>query len=111
MSNEEVLQILLELRDILREINRKLDKISVGGKEDGKRTIVNGIDPLTLLELPDNLRNSYMVLLQLKEATAEDVASVTGRGRAIESHYLNTLVNMGYLDKKRVGKKVYFSLK
>ena len=35
-----MLQILLELRDILREINRKLDKISVGGKEDGKRTIV-----------------------------------------------------------------------
>jgi hypothetical protein len=39
---------------------------------------------------------------------AEDVASITGRGRAIESHYLNTLVEMGYIGKKRVGRKVHF---
>lgn len=71
---------------------------------DGRKEIS---DPLTLLEMPDNLRATAMAILELKEAMAEDVTRITGRGWAIESHYLNTLVRMGFL-KKRIGRKVVY---
>jgi len=108
MNDKELRDILVEIRDLLMNINKRLEKIET--KMDGRKVIsdIDSVDPLVLLELPDNLRTSYMVVLQLKEATAEEVAAITKRGRAIESHYLNTLVNMGYLNKKRVGRKVYF---
>jgi len=109
MRYNDLIVLLREIRDILIEINKKLNnlqstfKISVDD--------INSVDPLILLELPDNLRTSYTVLLKLKKATAKDVANVTKRGRAIESHYLNTLVKMGYLRKERVGRKVYFYIR
>ena len=111
MSNNDVVKVLMEIRDLLAEINSKLDRIETKLGDNKVKSSPNVVNPLILLELPDNLRASYMALLQLKEATAEDVASITGRGRAIESHYLNTLVEMGYIGKRRVGRKVHFYLR
>jgi len=105
--DEEVIKVLKDVRDLLKDIAKKLDRIELNISEREFKSV----NPLVLLELPDTLRTTYMVMLKLKEGTAKDVSEITKRGRAIESHYLNTLVNMGYLDKKRVGKRVYFYVK
>jgi len=69
------------------------------------------LDPTVLLSLPDYLRKTLMELSKHEEATAETVSRNTGRSRAIESLYLNQLCRMGLARKKRVGKRVYFSLR
>jgi len=65
-------------------------------------------DAMALLSLPASLRKTAMVLYKLNEATAEDLANETKRLRAVESASANQLVRMGYLKKKREGRKVYF---
>ena len=77
----------------------------------GEQYIVAGpLDVVTLLSLPDKLRKSAMVLCRLREATAERVAEETKRARAVESAYLNQLVMMGHVQKKRKGRTVYFTV-
>lgn len=46
----------------------------------------------------------------LGEADATAVSQKTGRNRSVETIYLNQLVRLGTLARKRVGKKVYFRL-
>ena len=65
-------------------------------------------DAVALLSLPTSLRKTAMVLYKLNEATAEDLSSETRRLRAVESASANQLVRMGYLKKKREGRKVLF---
>lgn|GEM_PF-2635950 len=75
-----------------------------------KRYYLEGlpIDSETLMNMPDHLRKTALTLCNLGEATAEDVSNRTGRARAVESDYLNQLVNLGHVKKKRKGRKVYF---
>jgi len=61
-----------------------------------------------LLKLPDSLRQSMFAMDRLKEASAFEVSKVTGRSRSVESFHLNQLERMGYLEKFRKGKKIYF---
>lgn len=61
-----------------------------------------------LMELPDHLRNSAMVIIRLNKATAEGVAEHTGRSRANESGNLNELERLGYLKREPQGHRVYF---
>ncbi len=68
----------------------------------------DALDVMTLLSLPDHLRKSAMVICRVNEATADEVAEETQRARAVESSYLNQLVNMGHLKKRRKGRRVYF---
>ena len=101
VSDSEKIVVLLErILEVLESIERKLD----GRKE------IKGMDPIILLELPDNLRETATALIKLGRATASEVARITGRGRAIESHYLNTLVRMGYAKKKRDGRRVIYEV-
>jgi predicted transcriptional regulator len=65
-------------------------------------------DVMSLLSLPMSLRKTVMVLYKLEKATAEDLAKETKRLRAVESASANQLVRMGYLKKRRDGRKVYF---
>ena len=101
--DEDIVQILVDIREILRSIDERLKRL-----EERFNDHKDISDPLTLLEMPDNLRATAMAVMKLKEATAEEVAKITGRGRAIESHYLNTLVRMGFLKKRRVGRRVVY---
>jgi len=111
------------LADLLKKINRnmeviskKLDRLielqhSSGGQ--GARPNVSlpedmPLDVTTLLSLPDHLRKSALALATLREATATDLSKETGRVRAVESDYLNQLVSMGLVKKKRKGRDVYF---
>ena len=94
------------LREELARINHRLDRI------EGLLTVK--IKPLTLnlentaLKLDDHHRNSYLEVVRSGEATATEVAKVTGRARAIESTRLNNLVRMGFLQRRHRGREVVF---
>jgi len=61
-----------------------------------------------LLSLPDNLRKTYLIVTSEGECCASRVSALTGRSRAIESSYLNQLVRMGWLTKRRSSKTLQF---
>jgi predicted transcriptional regulator len=98
----------------LKRIEKKVDLLVNGAENERLRkkpeeTVVNGsLDVVTLLSLPDHLRKSAMTVMKLGKAMAKDVARETGRARAIESAYLNQLTRMGYMQKSREGRRVYF---
>jgi len=104
-----------EVGKVLARIERKIDLIlgSVRGERHAKNVEnikrEGALDIMTLLSLPDHLRKTALTLIKLGRAVADDVAKETGRARAIESAYLNQLVRMEYVWRKRVGKRVYFS--
>ena len=63
-----------------------------------------------VLEFPKHLQITILSLLRLGRATAEDVASATGKCRAVESAYLNQLAVMKIVSKSRSGRKTYFNV-
>ena len=69
------------------------------------------LDVMTLLALPDHLRRTASIVCDQGRITAQDVSDMTRRSRAVESGYLNQLVQMGYLRKDRGGRRVYFSVR
>ncbi|MEM2998600.1 MAG: helix-turn-helix domain-containing protein [Thermoproteota archaeon] len=85
-----------------------------GGKKTSKPSLkkyyLEGLplDSEILMNMPDHLRKTALTLCNLGEATAEDISNRTGRARAVESDYLNQLVNLGHVKKKRKGRRVYF---
>lgn len=113
----------LLILDELRKMNEKLDRMIKIDEEILRGLLENrmpveepikfekNLDAMTLLTLPDNLRKTALVMCKLGEATAQDVAGETGRKRAVESALLNELAAMGYLAKKRKGRKIYFVLR
>jgi len=111
------------LVDLLRKLNRnvenmskKLDRLIEIQRSGSGQMVRPGVampenlplDVTTLLSLPDHLRKSALALASLSEATATDLSKETGRVRAVESDYLNQLVSMGLVKKKRKGRDVYF---
>jgi hypothetical protein len=68
---------------------------------------VNVVDS-ELLSLPDHLRSTYIIVASKGECNATLVSNQTGRTRAIESTYLNQLARMGWLNKRRDSKTIYF---
>jgi hypothetical protein len=63
-----------------------------------------------VLEFPKHLQTTILALMKLGQATALNVASLTGKARAIESAYLNQLVVMKIVSKSRRGRKAYFQV-
>ncbi len=110
-EQESTRDILARIDRSLREINAKLTMLTKGPGEKVSRSIYSDtpLDVETLLSLPDHLRKSAMTTSEFGEATAQQVARKTGRTRAAESDYLNQLVTMNLLTKKRKGRDVYFS--
>jgi len=110
-----IIELLKKISKSLEELNEKIDKLiektSLIEVKSKKISIENlPLDAATLLSLPDHLRKTAIAICSLGEATAEEVAEETKRARAVESDYLNQLVALGYLKKRRIGKKVYFSI-
>lgn len=110
--------------DLLRKLNRnvelvskKLDKLleierssTIHVSHPTVSLPDSPLDVTTLLSLPDHLRKSALALSNLGEGTATDISKETSRVRAVESDYLNQLVSMGLIKKKRKGRVVYFYL-
>ena len=61
-----------------------------------------------LLLLPDHLRKTFMTVAKIGESDATTISNHTGRCRAIESNYLNQLVRMEWLNKRRVSRSICF---
>jgi hypothetical protein len=62
---------------------------------------------LMLRSLPNHLIRTYFILQELGSARANQIALITGKARAIESHYLCQLTTMGYVTKKRLPHQKY----
>ena len=107
----EQLKLLNTKLDSLNENNDKLLKIFEILKETPIKTSLNPqADVMTLLTLPGSLRKTAMALYRFERATADEIAKITGRLRAVESSSANQLVRMGFAEKKREGRTVYFSI-
>lgn len=111
MEEAEFRQKIIQL---LESINTKLDKIErsqarpaeLHQKPSEKTKLPLDVD--VLLSLPDHLRKTAIAISEKGSATADEISSETGRTRAAESDYMNQLVKMGYVSKKRKGRTVYF---
>ena len=114
-SDPVVVDLLRKLNRNLEVVSRKLDKL-IEVERSGSRLSRQSVevpegtplDVTTLLSLPDHLRKSALALSSLGEGTATDLSKETSRVRAVESDYLNQLVSMGLIKKKRKGRDVYF---
>ncbi len=111
-----LVELLKKMNRNMENISKKLDRLielqrSSGGQITRPTLSLPQDMPLdvtTLLSLPDHLRKSAIGLATLGEGTATDLSQETGRVRAVESDYLNQLVSMGVIKKKRKGRDVYF---
>jgi len=111
-----LVELLKKMNRNMEVISKKLDRlIEVQRSSGGQITRPTmslpdnlPLDVTTLLSLPDHLRKSALALATLGEATATDLSKETGRVRAVESDYLNQLVSMSLVKKKRKGRDVYF---
>lgn len=117
-------EVLMMLVDRVSQLNRKLDSVvessgkMLNAQEEflerfsNKSFLEDFVQPapdmMTLLSLPGALRKTVMACYKLREASAEDLSRETERLRAVESACANQLVRMGFLSKRRDGRKVYF---
>jgi hypothetical protein len=67
-----------------------------------------------ILELPKHLQQTLIALTQLGIASAQDVANITKKARALESSYLNVLCLMKFntfrIEKSHKKHVVYFTV-
>jgi hypothetical protein len=63
-----------------------------------------------VLKFPKHLQVSLTSLLKLGLASADQVAAVTGKARAVESAYLNQLAIMHLVQKQHHGRTVFFKV-
>ncbi|SFM42680.1 helix-turn-helix domain-containing protein [Methanolobus profundi] len=109
-------ELLEQIVNNLKEINSKLDRLVVQVEardeqvSEKDRMVADSLDVITLLSLPDHLRTTATTLFEIGPATADEIASVTNKERAVESNYLNQLVRMNHVRKYREGRKVYFRI-
>jgi predicted transcriptional regulator len=114
-SDTPLIDLLKKMNRNMELISKKLDRL-IELQRPGSQIARLGVslpedmplDVTTLLSLPDHLRKSALALSTLREATATDLSKETNRVRAVESDYLNQLVSMGLVKKKRKGRDVYF---
>ena len=117
----DIKELLIRLIDGVGELNRKLDSLvevsgkiqnnfleRVSGKDFFEDSVRPAPDMMTLWSLPGALRKTVMACYKLGEATADDLSRETDRLRAVESACANQLVRLGFLNKKRDGRKVQF---
>jgi len=118
MLNEQfkkLLDLLERIDEKLKIVEEKIKRIderlesSFIAKASTPRTV--SLDAETLLSFPNHLRKTAISICKFGEATAAKIAKDTGRARAAESDYLNQLVGMNYLGKKRVERQVVFYVK
>jgi hypothetical protein len=98
---------LEQIISLQKEMMQRLDRGEKAPEEDNGSS---GLSVAVLLRLPDHLRKTMVALSKLVEGRADEVASITGRARAIESGYLNQLVRLGYVKKIRKKHQIYFAI-
>jgi hypothetical protein len=102
-------RLCTQIGEQLRQINARLSKL--------EEVILNqqtepvDIPESRLLSISDHLRKTFIAVTKLGISNAKDISIETGRARAIESHYLNQLVTLGWLMKTREGRECQFTVK
>lgn len=98
-----------ELKQDISELKSSITEI----QSQNENSLPKALDVFDILNLPKHLQDTAKALLKSspEDVTADNIAEITQKKRAVESDYLNQLVNLGYSSKKRVGRKVYFFLK
>jgi Zn-dependent M32 family carboxypeptidase len=99
---------LEQIISLQKEMMQRLDRGEKATEEADNGS--SGLSVAVLLRLPDHLRKTMVALSKLVEGRADEVASITGRARAIESGYLNQLVRLGYVKKIRKKHQIYFGI-
>ncbi|MFX1246779.1 MAG: hypothetical protein ACFFBQ_05300 [Promethearchaeota archaeon] len=105
---------LSEMKSLAQSIGRSIERF-IDGREVKTASgfdvgeIATGLDLIT--KIPQHLRRTFQVVLQLDRATARSVARRTGKSRPLESDYLNQLSERGFLEKKHEGRKAFFYYK
>ena len=100
-------------RSMLDKIFREMIKIRYR-LDDIEKSVSNWnpqpleVSDIELLQLPDHLRRTYLTVVSKGECETKVVSNLTGRSRAAESNYLNQLARMGWLNKRRISKTLYF---
>ena len=123
-ANSDEREMLAALMGEFKRLNKKVDLLThanekiiemqhemlqdLTSKKPKKKDVKLEPDTIALLTLPAALRKTIMALYKMDQATADDLANETKRLRAVESAVANELVRMGYIKKKRDGRKVYF---
>ena len=115
-ADQAIIELLKRLNKNMEGVSKKLDRLVEVQRSSISQSLHPAVsvpenlplDVTTLLGLPDHLRKSALALATLSEATATDLSKETSRVRAVESDYLNQLVSMGLVKKKRKGRDVYF---
>ncbi|MCS7118154.1 MAG: hypothetical protein NZ957_05165 [Thaumarchaeota archaeon] len=102
-----------EMRRVLESMTERIEKtvnklIEASGQVETIPQVTTPTKVFTRTGLSPALRKTLNALSQVGSATAEEVASLTGRTRPLESVYLNQLVYMGYVTKERKGQRIYF---
>lgn len=92
----------------MQQIHYRLDDIEAALSKWNPKPLE--ISESELFRLPDHLRKTFMIVASKGECNATDVSNLTGRCRAMESNYLNQLVRMGWLTKRKKSKTVNFCL-
>ena len=76
--------------------------------EDQRKITQQAILEIDLMNLPDSLRKTMLIIAKHGETTPEEIAEETNRTRGLENIYLNQLERLGYVEKTKRGKRVYF---
>lgn len=98
--------ILEQIFREMRNVRKRLDNIENNFNTWKPQPIQ--IPESSLIALPDHLRKTFAVVATKGECDAIEVSNQTGRCRAVESNYLNQLLRMGWLSKRRISKAVNF---
>jgi DNA-binding transcriptional ArsR family regulator len=99
-------RVRLLFEAIMRKVESVDDKVSALIQQ------VKAPPPLQTVYLSVSIQATYNALKTFNgPASAEQIAAITGRARAVESMHLNELWRMGLAEKERQGRKRVFSLK
>jgi len=90
-------------RVLSSELNAKFMTLSFKATDAAASTVT--------LSVAENKTLETLKRLPRERLTAEDVAVVTKRARAVESAYLNILSRRGIVMRERKGRNVFFFLK
>ena len=95
LSLEHLYGQLTEIKNLIANQNQQIQRIPSNER-------------LILLKLNAPQIKTYLTLDYEKEYTANDVASTTGNARAHESSILNQLTRLNLVERRKLGKTVYF---
>ncbi len=109
---EEILKSLQRIELLLRSnSSQTADAYEID--EVKKESFLDVMEIINIVsEIDSNLVPTIKAILSKGgKSSAQDIAIITNRSRSRENQHLNHLVELGYVQKKRDGREIIFSLK